>query len=76
MHSTKIRPLEQKDIETFGKLHFPWSTEEKTVEIWKRYFEQQENKRRMSRIVEQQGQIVAYGSLLLHSEPYNLQNIQ
>jgi len=34
---TLIRPLEPEDIPLLGKLYFPWSTPEETVEKWKRY---------------------------------------
>jgi GNAT superfamily N-acetyltransferase len=62
------RPLRQQDIEVLGDLYFPWSTRDETVAKWTRYLDEQQKGTRIACVVEQQGKILGYGSLLLASE--------
>lgn len=64
----KIRPLEQRDIEPLGHLYFPWSTREETIARWEGYLQEQSDGIRIASIVEVDGQIAGYGSLLLKSQ--------
>lgn len=63
-----IRPLQAKDIEVLGNLHFPWSTKDETIKKWSRYLDEQEQGIRKAEIVECEGVIVGYGHLLFRSE--------
>lgn len=69
-----IRPLQKEDLEVLGDLHFPWSTREETIAKWNRYLEEQQKKVRMVCIVEQQGKILGYGTLLPSSEYPHFRN--
>lgn len=63
-----IRPLREQDIVTLSDLYFPWSTREETVAKWTGYLNEQQIGSRMACVVEQNGKIVGYGSLLRASE--------
>lgn len=66
--TSQIRPLQPQDIEALGNLYFPWSTREETVAKWTRYWDEQQKAARLVCIIEQEGKIVGYGSLLPSSE--------
>lgn len=63
-----IRSLQQQDIEALGDLYFPWSTRDETITKWIRYLDEQQKEIRITCILESQGKILGYGSLLNQSE--------
>lgn len=67
-----IRPLHKTDIpKIISRYSFPWSTPEKTKSLWETYYQEQENKIRSVAVIEKNGEILGYGSLLLNPEcPY------
>ena len=71
-----IRPLEESDIaQIVSRYTFPWSTPEKTKEIWDTYYQEHEDKMRTVAVIEKEGDILGYGSLLRKSEyPFFLNN--
>lgn len=73
---TIIRPMKKSDTDIIAVDHCPpWSTTEQTIKRWNKYLEQQQENLRTVGIVEQENDILGYGSLLLCSEyPYFLEN--
>ncbi|HEY5235935.1 MAG TPA: GNAT family N-acetyltransferase [Rhabdochlamydiaceae bacterium] len=68
-HKTpSLRTLKQEDIDLLAELVFPWSTKQKTVDLWTRYWEEQKKGMRFACILEHEGKIAGYGHLLVHSE--------
>lgn len=64
-----IRPLQKTDIPSIvSRYSFPWSTPEKTKALWNSYYEEQEEKVRTVAILEQDHEILGYGSLLRKAE--------
>ncbi len=77
-HKTpSVRSLQQQDIGLLAELVFPWSTKQKTVDLWTRYWEEQKKGIRFACILEHEGKIAGYGHLLLHSEhpPFQRSNV-
>lgn len=68
IHKLLVRPLQDGDIQTLGDLFFPWSTRDKTLEKWTRYLSEQEQGIRTAWVIEYQGEIAGYGSLIRDSE--------
>ena len=67
--SILIRPMRQTDIpQIVAKYSFPWSTPDSTQKIWDTYFEEQKNDIRTVALIEKDGEILGYGSLLRVSE--------
>lgn len=67
-----IRKLNTSDLEVIAKTFcFPWTTEQQTFEKWKKYRSEQEQQKRAVYLLEKQGQIVGYASLLFFSEYAN-----
>lgn len=67
-----IRSLEESDIpKIIQRYTFPWSTHEKTEDLWKTYFQEQQEKVRTVGVIDQNYEILGYGSLLKKPEsPY------
>lgn len=64
-----IRPLQQADISKIViRYGFPWSTPEKTKTLWETYYQEQKDKIRTVAVIEKDGEILGYGSLLRKSE--------
>jgi GNAT superfamily N-acetyltransferase len=64
-----IRPLDVQDISHIvDRYTFPWSTPEKTEQLWDAYYHEQRNGIRTVAIIEKNREIVGYGSLLRQSE--------
>lgn len=64
-----IRPLDQIDIpKIVMRYSFPWSTPEKTKVLWDTYYQEQEDKVRTVAVIEKEGEILGYGSLLRKPE--------
>ncbi len=51
-----------------SRYSFPWTTYEKTQTLWDTYYEEQENKVRTVAVIEKNGEILGYGSLLRKPE--------
>ena len=74
-HKTKaniiplIRPLIETDIpKIVSRYSFSWSKPEKTKVLWDTYYQEQENKVRTVAVIEKDGEILGYGSLLRKPE--------
>lgn len=64
-----IRPLIETDIpKIVSRYSFPWSTPEKTKALWDTYYREQEDKVRTVAVIEKNGEILGYGSLLRKPE--------
>lgn len=64
-----IRSLHKADIpKVVSRYLFPWSTPEKTKILWDIYYQEQEDKVRTVAIIEDNGEILGYGSLLRKPE--------
>lgn len=64
-----IRFLHKTDIpKIVNRYSFPWSTPEKTQILWDTYYQEQEDKIRTVAIIEANGKILGYGSLLREPE--------
>jgi GNAT superfamily N-acetyltransferase len=64
-----IRLLDQTDIpQIVSRYSFPWSTPEKTKALWDTYYEEHEGKVRTVAVIEKEGEILGYGSLLRKPE--------
>lgn len=67
-----IRSLLQDDIHNLvTDFCFPWSTADATHEKWINYYEEQQDQARIVAIVEQEQQLIGYGSLLLKSNYFS-----
>lgn len=68
-----IRSLRKTDIpKIVSRYSFPWSTSEKTQILWDGYYQEQENKVRTVAVIEKDGEILGYGSLLRKPESLSL----
>lgn len=66
---TLIRPMNEHDIEKIvSRYSFPWSTPEKTQALWDNYYHEQEEAIRLVGVIENDGEILGYGSLLRKPE--------
>lgn len=64
-HEILIREVKASDIEVLTEAFcFPWTTKLQTVEKWSRYFSEHEQRKRTVYVLEKQGQIIGYASLL------------
>ncbi len=64
-----IRSMKANDIaEIIKRYSFPWSTPEKTQQIWDAYYREQQDRIRTVAVLEKEGDILGYGSLLRKSE--------
>jgi len=64
-----IRPLHKTDIsKIISRYSFPWSTPENTKTLWDTYYQEQEDKVRTIAVIEKDGKILGYGSLLRKPE--------
>lgn len=64
-----IRPMNKNDIAKIVKRYsFPWSTPEKTKALWDTYYREQENEIRTVAVLEENHEILGYGSLLRKPE--------
>lgn len=64
-----IRPLIETDIpKIVSRYSFSWSTSEKTKTLWDTYYQEQEEKARTVAVIEKDGEILGYGSLLRKRE--------
>lgn len=64
-----IRPLKEGDIvKIVNSFSFPWSTPEKTQELWNTYFQEQRAGIRTVAIIEKNHEVLGYGSLLRKPE--------
>ena len=64
-----IRSLHKADIpKIVSRYSFPWSTPEKTKTLWDTYYQEQEDKVRTVAVIEANGEILGYGSLLRKPE--------
>lgn len=68
-HYPLVRSLHKADIpKIVSRYSFPWSTPEKTKTLWDTYYQEQENKTRTVAVIEENGEILGYGSLLRKPE--------
>lgn len=66
---TLIRPLTKADIpKIVARYSFPWSTPEKTEVLWDLYYHEQQNGIRTVAVIEENHEILGYGSLLRKPE--------
>jgi len=74
--SPLIRPLIETDIlKIVSRYSFPWSTPEKTKILWNTYYQEQQEGIRTVAILEEDHEILGYGSLLRKQEcPFFAQN--
>lgn len=64
-----IRSLHKTDIPKIVERYtFSWSTSEKTETLWDAYYQEQEDKVRTVAVIEKDGEILGYGSLLRKPE--------
>jgi GNAT superfamily N-acetyltransferase len=64
-----IRPMKVSDIaKIVSRYSFPWSTPEKTKTLWDSYYREQENGIRTVAVLEENHEILGYGSLLRKPE--------
>jgi len=64
-----IRSLHKTDIpKIVERYSFPWSTSEKTQTLWDAYYQEQEDRVRTVAVIEKDGEILGYGSLLRKPE--------
>lgn len=64
-----IRPMEAHDIaKIVNRYSFPWSNPEKTKTLWDTYYREQENEIRTVAVLEENHEILGYGSLLRKPE--------
>jgi chloramphenicol 3-O phosphotransferase len=64
-----IRSLHKTDIlKIVNRYSFPWSTPEKTNALWETYYHEQKNNVRTVAVIEKDGEILGYGSLLRKPE--------
>jgi GNAT superfamily N-acetyltransferase len=64
-----IRPMNENDIpQIVSRYSFPWNTPEKTKMLWDTYFHEQQNGVRTVAVLEKNGEILGYGSLLRKPE--------
>lgn len=64
-----IRPLRESDIPKIVRSYsFPWSTPEKTKDLWDTYFQEQQDGIRTVAVLEKNNEILGYGSLLRKPE--------
>jgi GNAT superfamily N-acetyltransferase len=63
-----IRGLHEADIPKIAQTFcFPWTTLQESTEKWSRYFTEQQAKDRTAIIMEKEGRIIGYASLLRNS---------
>lgn len=66
---TLIRPLNKADISKIvTRYSFPWSTQEKTQLLWDSYYQEQHDGIRTVAVIEENHEILGYGSLLRKPE--------
>lgn len=64
-----IRSLRTDDIaKIVNRYCFPWSTPEKMTTLWNAYYQEQQEKIRTVAVIEKDGEILGYGSLLRKPE--------
>lgn len=60
-----IREMQEEDIKSLvDHFCFPWSSLQATSHKWQQYYEEHQNQMRTVYIVENEGEIIGYGSLL------------
>ena len=71
-----LRPMRESDIDSLV-LHFsfPWVSVEATRELWKCYYEEQQENIRTVAVLEKENRLLGYGSLLRRSEYPHFVNI-
>lgn len=73
--SACVRILVETDISKIvGRFCFPWSTPEKTQALWDDYWREQEAGIRTVAVIESEGEIIGYGSLLRKSQCLHFAN--
>ena len=71
-----IRPLRKTDIDVFANDHCPpWSTFQEMKNKWSKYYREQQESIRTVGIIENEKEILGYGSLFLKSEYPHFSNI-
>ena len=69
MPSLIIREMQEKDIESLVKnFYFPWSSQQATTFKWQQYYKEHQNHIRTVYLLENEGEIIGYGSLLKASD--------
>jgi ribosomal protein S18 acetylase RimI-like enzyme len=64
-----IRSMNANDIaKIVSRYSFPWSTSERTKTLWDTYYQEQKDKVRTVAVIEKDGEILGYGSLLRKPE--------
>lgn len=64
-----IRPLCKTDIpQIVSRYSFPWSTPEQTQTLWNTYYQEQQDRVRTVAVIEENSEILGYGSLLRKPE--------
>ncbi len=75
MHDTTIREMQEKDIDTLVKAFcFPWNSVQATSNKWKQYYAEHQKHIRTVYLLEKQGQIIGYASLLRLSKYSNFKD--
>lgn len=65
MSSSIIREMQKDDIELLVKnFTFSWSSQQATIQKWQKYYEEHQNQIRKVFLVENENEIIGYGSLL------------
>ena len=71
-----IRSMKETDTERMVKnFCYPWSSKEQTQVKWERYYQEQKDQIRTVGIIEKEGHLVGYGSLLRQSKYLHFQQI-
>ena len=75
MHDATIREMQEKDIDHLIKAFcFPWSSVQATSNKWKQYYGEHEKQIRTVYLLEKQGQMIGYASLLRNSNYPDFKN--
>lgn len=73
--SMKVREIQEKDISKIAQAFcFPWTTLQASTEKWSLYFSEHQARKRTVCVLEKDGAIIGYASLLRHSAYENFRN--
>lgn len=75
IHDTTIREMQEKDIDSLIKAFcFPWSSVQATTNKWKQYYGEHQKHIRTVYLLEKQGELIGYASLLRNSNYPDFKN--
>lgn len=70
-----FRPMRLEDINLLiSVFQLPWLSNEKSIEKWAKYYQEQQENTRIAYLIEKQSNIIGYASLLLSSKYLNFKN--